>query len=419
MSSRNQMPGGSALIVLAYVFFINPIILLIQSGGFAVNSARVTLTGTGLGDGLIINKIFWILLASYQLYQLRYHRTIFKINNIKNLAPIIILVGLEFLSTLWSYESEVTLRRSVQQLFLFICLCSPFFLKVDINKLLLWIGYLFFFIVVVNLLLIPISGISDFGYSGYFTHKNSLGQVSVLATYFLFFMVFQCKAKWERYFWLLASMGALALCLLSNSKTSIALLLVCPLFAIQSLRISHLPDPLSKMIWLNFFTIIIFLILACFYFNFYSIYDVSDLLYGDGTFTGRTKIWSFVEPYMENNIILGSGYGAFWNLGSSSASIGFGFIEGIIQAHNGYLDVVLEIGLLGLLLVSLYLLTIFWSILKTSPKNFSYGVLLGATFFFVLLNNLMESSLIRGFTPLWVALLLIGGLLAHKKDAFI
>ena len=416
---RDYLSAISLLVVLVYVLVINPVLLLIQSGRFSINSAPVALTGTNLTDGSVLNKAFWVVLAFYQLYILLLNRKKIFYANLKFYLPIIALVLLEFLSTLWSAEAEVTLRRSLQQLLLIICIASPFLLKINIKKFNLWLGILFIFVVGSNYLIIPVSGISDFGYSGYFTHKNSLGQVSVIATYFLTFMAVKSREKYSKYFWYLSVTAAIGLCVLSNSKTSMVLLFICPLLAIQILRISGLVEPLSKLIWINAIAIIIFVLLLCLFLDFYSVDDISAILFGDRTFTGRTKIWSFVEPYLKNSIYLGSGYGAFWNLGNSSASIGFGFIEGIIQAHNGYIDVALELGLVGLAILFLHLVKLFFKLLKNNDStNFAYGVFLVSTFFFILFNNLMESSYVRDISPLWVILLLITGLSAYEKITF-
>ncbi len=112
---RDYLSAISLLVVLVYVLVINPVLLLIQSGRFSINSAPVALTGTNLTDGSVLNKAFWVVLAFYQLYILLLNREKIFYANLKFYLPIIALVLLEFLSTLWSAEAEVTLRRSLQQ----------------------------------------------------------------------------------------------------------------------------------------------------------------------------------------------------------------------------------------------------------------------------------------------------------------
>jgi O-antigen ligase len=74
------------------------------------------------------------------------------------------------------------------------------------------------------------------------------------------------------------------------------------------------------------------------------------LLDKDPTMTQRTVIWAEVLPSIAKHPFLGYGYSAFWN-GLSGESmqtvLTTGWMEG--QAQDGYLDVLLQLGLIGLL----------------------------------------------------------------------
>ncbi|MFZ0962481.1 MAG: O-antigen ligase family protein [Terriglobia bacterium] len=72
--------------------------------------------------------------------------------------------------------------------------------------------------------------------------------------------------------------------------------------------------------------------------------------------TGRTDIWKAIIP-MARNPIIGVGYESFWNSMSQTLSTLDRFEFGnLVSAHNGYLDIYLNIGLVGVGLVALILI---------------------------------------------------------------
>lgn len=76
----------------------------------------------------------------------------------------------------------------------------------------------------------------------------------------------------------------------------------------------------------------------------------------DMTFTGRTEIWSQINRTTVNPII-GAGFWSFWG-SESGAAIKEALHTGIPSAHNGYVDIYLDGGLIGLgLLFTLLLAT--------------------------------------------------------------
>ena len=74
----------------------------------------------------------------------------------------------------------------------------------------------------------------------------------------------------------------------------------------------------------------------------------------DITQTGRTEIWEVaMTQLMQKSPILGFGRGTFWAPNSAfaraaGAAVGHQYIPP--TAHNGYLDLALEIGFLGLVI---------------------------------------------------------------------
>src|SRR5262249_18406741 len=121
----------------------------------------------------------------------------------------------------------------------------------------------------------------------------------------------------------------------------------------------------------------------------------------DTTMTGRTDLWDAVLP-LNPNPLLGAGYESFW-LGDRLKALWTRFWWQPNQAHNGYLEVYLNLGLLGLLLVGVFLLTSYQRIWR--PTNaVGFASLSLAIWTITLLHNVTEAGVFKG--SLWVPLLL-------------
>jgi exopolysaccharide production protein ExoQ len=106
----------------------------------------------------------------------------------------------------------------------------------------------------------------------------------------------------------------------------------------------------------------------------------------DSTLTGRTDIWRQFLPMALQHPLLGHGFGGFW----TEATIAY---QEVNSVHNGYLEVILHLGFVGLILVSLFLLS---SLRRAQQlvKNDFYWVSLWICFLFMsILHNMGESSL--------------------------
>jgi exopolysaccharide production protein ExoQ len=75
----------------------------------------------------------------------------------------------------------------------------------------------------------------------------------------------------------------------------------------------------------------------------------SDVTGKDMTLTGRTPLWALVVNKIAERPILGYGYDAFWRTQGDAINQFLTWKPG--QAHNGYLDICLNLGVVGLFLV--------------------------------------------------------------------
>jgi exopolysaccharide production protein ExoQ len=129
----------------------------------------------------------------------------------------------------------------------------------------------------------------------------------------------------------------------------------------------------------------------------------AEMLGRDPTLTDRTKIWSALLS-MDTNPMIGTGYESFW-LGPRLDLLSLKLHEHINEAHDGYLEVYLNLGLIGLSLLCVILVVAYRNICKkdlTGKGNFTSLSL--AMWSVVLFYNITEASFKHGV--IWLALLL-------------
>lgn len=310
---------------------------------------------------------------------------------------LLLLVGLALFSVLWSTAPEVTLRRGValvgttlfggylavryslrEQLWLLAC-------ALGIAALL----SLFF------ALALPSYGTSidiygETAWRGIYSTKNVLGSNMAIATV-VFLILAVSSRKWQWLAWIGCGL-TLGLLLLSTSRTALivflTILALWPLYKALRWRYTlALPLLIGAVLLVGGIAI---LVLA----NWQPLLGV---LGRDATLSGRTELWSAVWDMIQENPWLGYGYAGFW-LGweGPSASIWLMFRDAVPQSDNGYLDLWLSLGLLGVSVFVLQFLQAFGRALAHVQRTKATEELWPPLYLtFILLLNLTESEILR------------------------
>jgi exopolysaccharide production protein ExoQ len=123
--------------------------------------------------------------------------------------------------------------------------------------------------------------------------------------------------------------------------------------------------------------------------------------------TGRTEIWKTVIP-MARNPIVGSGFESFWNSSSTTLNSFTGvqsrMFKDLVSAHNGYIDVYLNLGWVGVCLMVLILITGYWRASAAFRRDSEMGGLILAYIITAAVYSITEAGF-RMLTPNWIFLL--------------
>jgi exopolysaccharide production protein ExoQ len=120
--------------------------------------------------------------------------------------------------------------------------------------------------------------------------------------------------------------------------------------------------------------------------------------------TGRTVLWRELLA-VDTNPIFGAGYDSFW-LGDRLKLLGEERSWQPNEAHNGYLEIYLNLGLIGLSLLIGLLIATFWRIRARLFRNSEWGPYQLGFFAAVVLYNWTEAAF-KSLSPIWFVFYLI------------
>ncbi|MDP3854241.1 O-antigen ligase [Phenylobacterium sp.] len=313
------------------------------------------------GDEVPILRLMWLpvygliaVLAAFRLPQL-----------FRFWGPALaffLLVGWAFASVLWSIDPDVTLRRAVALaattllgLYLASSLGGRRFAELTaLTMLLLALGSYFV------CLAVPGMGVSqDINtgtWRGLWYEKNEMGAMMVYAS-LAAVAAFLTNPR-RRLLWAGALVLFVGLIVMTRSATSFLSLLIVlgGATVFTFMRLGRAAAVLA--VWLGVTGLSA---LAGLYLFAPTLFYAA--LGKDATFTGRTDIWNAVLRAHEAEPMLGYGYAAFWGRTSDIAN----WIRDALQwrvpsAHNGWLDLLIQLGLVGVAIFG----TIFGASLMTA-----------------------------------------------------
>jgi exopolysaccharide production protein ExoQ len=377
------------------------VVLLLASGAFAQHLEPHT---------ELILRPLWsgIYLITFCLVAVRWKQFTLVVGRRGKL--LLILVGIAVVSVLWSAAPAATLLDSVSLVgtTLFGCYLAIRFNLGEQLRMLAWALSIAALLSLLFGVALPGYGISSDvltpeDWQGIYGHKNHLGTYMTLGAVVLLLLI----VSERRYRLLRLAILSLSLVLLvlSDSKTALVillfLLLLLPLY--RALREHHTLAVPFVTVGLLGGSMVVLLLLSN-----------SEAVLGafgrDLSLTGRTQLWAALSDMIYERPWLGYGYGGFW-LGweGESAHVWlatdqrFGEISAFGHAHNGFLEVMVELGFLGVSVFVLHFLLSLargatWIRLTDTVEGFWPAIFLA----FMLLYNLTETAILEGRNLLWI-----------------
>ena len=332
---------------------------------------------------------------------------------IKENASLMVLIVFMLCSVLWSDIPFISFKRWTRELvavlmaFLVLSDRSP---RQALECILRRMTYI---LIPFSLLLVKYFGVYGVDYErwtgrriwiGVCQHKNGLGQLCLIAGCFL---IWSLLNKWRGHrspawkyeahvealillivFWLMRGPGGQ-----TYSATSVVALLLGVL-VYWGLGLAR-KRKLNLKAWTLMAVVVIIIIVGT-----SSVFTGGSLLGPlassagrNATLTGRTGIWSTLLPIAMERPLLGHGFGGFW---TTSRRLLYPYHH----SHNGYLEILLTTGFVGLVLISIFLLSSCRKAIGELSQDLSWGALWISFLLAIVIHNITEPSLDNLIKPL-------------------
>ncbi|OPZ74288.1 MAG: O-Antigen ligase [Firmicutes bacterium ADurb.Bin456] len=406
---KEQGPAWGEKLFAIFVFFHSTggvIPLLRKENGISFDPVQ--------GDLIMQGLWFGVYLVTFFLLLSRLKQAAAGASRLDKMIWFLLVLAL--ISATWSASPCLTLRRTAALLgsSAFAIYLASCYTRQEIIRLIFWTLGLSAILSLAFVFLVPVYGIHhDFyhngAWRGIYDHKNILGRfMSLAAVTWILYIPGKAGASTRGYIAKMVMLIIFAgLLFFSRSKTSILVCIVLlPLLMLLPVR----PGRRRQILMVATVVLLIggaaFLLLHNPALSLeHKMFKVpADIPGFDFTLTGRTVLWQAVWDQIGQRPWLGYGFGAFWQ--------GYGEPSGDLwrmlrweppNAHNGYLDLWLQLGLAGLSVFITSLVINLFKILvllnrKTEPLEcFSLIFLL-----FLTLGNFAESLIPGQNSFFWI-----------------
>jgi exopolysaccharide production protein ExoQ len=325
-------------------------VLLLSTGAFlplVVDPASLETSA----EGSPLTKVFWAVV--YLIVALRV------ISRYRQIVPLVrankslcLLVLLSIVSTLWSQDPAITLYHSVALIgttLFAIDFALHYSIREQLRLICIVLGSVVLLSIIVEVFapgLIPRapSDLDLAGWQGVFATKNNFGRIVVLAA-----AAFLSRPRLRRRDTLLmVTLMVIAGAAVYAARSAGSLVTLGAIVLIYS--------AFGALRWgpavLTIASVgALLIVVPTTYWALNNLDAVTAILGRDPTLSGRTELWRLTVENIAQSPVLGHGYDAFWNVSSQQATR----IRGAIgwpapTSHDGYLDLLLDLGFAGLLL---------------------------------------------------------------------
>jgi O-antigen ligase len=243
-------------------------------------------------------------------------------------------------------------------------------------------------------------------WKGILNQKNTLGGTAAIATYFWTVFNFNERIKPS------ISIATLIICLtclvMARSSTSITLA-GASIFIFLILR----KDYIQSDLWLLRLFFFVALVTGIYLHIFYLAIAPIAEMFGKGVdLSGRSAIWKHMWIEIDLHWLNGYGYGAFWVDPPERFKANFPYV--FYQAHNGYIDVINDLGLIGLFLFLGFLVFHAFNLYRLFLSDQHSAAFHAGLLTMYLLSNITESSAMQALSIFHIFIIISFFLVAHQ-----
>jgi exopolysaccharide production protein ExoQ len=232
---------------------------------------------------------------------------------------------------------------------------------------------------------------------GIFNHKNGLGRIMAIGV--VVFCLLALSVKKQRWiFWSLTGASVMLILLSRASSPLVNLAILMSILAVLPILRWNYIFMVPAIVAMSSVGIILYS------FTTSNAEQIAGAFGKNLTLTGRTEFWPLVLDKIGESPWVGYGFGAFWQgLDGPSAYVWNASAFKAPNSHNGYLDLFLDLGIIGFSIYMALFINSFRKALiyirQTGTSDRFWPVLLLC---YVVLSNLTESSLVIQNNFLWI-----------------
>ena len=373
-----------------------------------------------------INRYVWLIMLALSGPILWFRRGRL-IEAAKRIWPLFVLYAWFAATLAWALDPAAAERRFFL-LVVDLIMCAAISLSMrdgrQLHRALAWACGIMVGIDLACWVILPTQSMTDIGLAAIHSHKNTLGSVMLLSGMVCGPYILAQQTRWGRVFWSLVVLAGFALLVASRSKTSLGIFIGVALFApVLMWTLSRSVRGLWGLIAVAV-TAVAGLLLAYLAWCYNQTLDPLAPVEGL-TFTERKDVWRFVIGQAELHPWRGLGFGSFWDIDphiqpSLQTDEWFARPDSPTnEAHDGYLDLWVTTGLVGLAGALAILARWTWRMLESlrqaliggmadGPARLPYALFQSLFVVIFIGHNFLESSFFAANTTLGLLVLLNG-----------
>ncbi|HEY2783078.1 MAG TPA: O-antigen ligase family protein [Steroidobacteraceae bacterium] len=404
-SLPTQRPARQSIIALIFVWLLIIIMVVPDTLNYGPTAAGMPTEGTAL------SRFIWLALLGFGAV-VTASRSGAALKLLRQVNPYLLLfVALAALSVLWSIDPGVTLRRLLRVVTMVLVAMAFVLMSWQTTRFqnvirpiltLLLVGSIIFVVVAPDLAIDKSEYAALIGaWHGLATQKNGLGSLATIAL----ILWLHAGLNKEKPLWMAVIGVVVSLICLINSRSSTSIMnsaFSC------TLLVMLMRPPVALRRYLPYMIVLFVVALLVYSLAVLNLIPGSSALLSpitmltgkDQTFSGRTNIWAIVNEHIVQHPFLGTGYGAYWVElpGSPSMVMKARLYYYPTEGHNGYLDIINDLGVVGALCLLGYIIAYLRQGMRLLTIVRPQAVLYLTLMFDQLIANLTESRWLNVLT---------------------